>query len=219
MDGRDTPPESGIDFLRALEQKMREYGVGQIASVSGRYYAMDRDNRWERIELAYRAVVHGEAETHSSDPVAALQKSYEQGVTDEFVKPIVITKGNGAASSPVAAIHDDDAVIFFNFRADRARQMTRALIEPGFDKIADAKRPKNLFYVAMTQYDKNWPWLKYVIAPEKLESSKSCSTKTCVARKPKSTPTSPISSTAASKSRLAAKSAFSYPRRKLQPTT
>jgi 2,3-bisphosphoglycerate-independent phosphoglycerate mutase len=148
---------------------MRELGVGEIATLTGRYYAMDRDNRWERVELAYRAVVHGEAETLSDDPIAALQKSYEQGVTDEFVKPIIITKGNGAAAAPIATIHDDDAVIFYNFRADRARQMTRALIEPGFDKIADAKRPKNLFYVAMTQYDKNWPWLKYVIAPEKLE--------------------------------------------------
>jgi 2,3-bisphosphoglycerate-independent phosphoglycerate mutase len=114
-------------------------------------------------------VVHGEAETHSKDPAAALQKSYEQGVTDEFVKPVVLTKGEGASVEPVGPIHDDDAVIFYNFRADRARQMTRALIEPGFDKITDSKRPANLFYVAMTQYDKNWPWLKYVIAPEKLE--------------------------------------------------
>ncbi len=136
MDGRDTPPNSGRDYLRQLQQKMRELGAGEIATVVGRYYAMDRDNRWERIELAYRAVVHGEA---------------------------------GLSAPPVAMIRDDDAVIFYNFRADRARQMTRALAEPGFDKIVDPKRPKNLFYVAMTQYDKNWPWLKYVIAPEKLE--------------------------------------------------
>src|ERR1700676_1698305 len=169
MDGRDTPPNSGRDYVRRLQQKMRELGVGEIATLTGRYYAMDRDNRWERVELAYRAVVHGEAETHSNDPIAALQKSYEQGVTDEFVKPIVITKGDGAAAVPGGTIHRDDAVIFYNFRADRARQMTRALVEPGFDKITDADRPKNLFYVAMTQYDKNWPWLKYVIAPEKLE--------------------------------------------------
>jgi 2,3-bisphosphoglycerate-independent phosphoglycerate mutase len=148
---------------------MRELAVGEIATLTGRYYAMDRDNRWERVELAYRAVVHGLAETASNDPLAALQNSYEQGVTDEFVKPVVITKGDGAAAAPVGTIHDDDAVIFYNFRADRARQMTRALVEPGFDKITDRKRPKNLFYVAMTQYDKNWPWLKYVIAPEKLE--------------------------------------------------
>src|SRR5580704_8942536 len=169
MDGRDTPPNSGRDFVRQLQQKMRELGVGQIASLVGRYYAMDRDNRWERMELAYRAVVHGEAEMRTDDPVAALQKSYEQDVTDEFVKPIVVTKGSGASAAAVGPIRDDDAVIFFNFRADRARQMTNALAAPDFDKFVDAKRPKNLFFVAMTQYDKNWPWLKYVIAPEKLE--------------------------------------------------
>src|SRR5881296_1483357 len=169
MDGRDTPPESGRDYLRQLQQKMRELGCGQIATVIGRYYAMDRDNRWERIEKAYRAMVHGEAETRSDDPIAAIQRSYEQGVTDEFVMPIVITRGKESGAAPVALIRDDDAVIFFNFRADRARQTTRALAAPDFDKFTDVKRPQNLFYVAMTQYDKNWPWLKYVIAPEKLE--------------------------------------------------
>src|ERR1700736_60687 len=169
MDGRDTPPHSGRDFVQQLQQKIRELGVGQIATLVGRYYAMDRDNRWERIELAYRAVVHGEAETRTDDPVAALQHSYEQDVTDEFVKPIVVTKGTGASAMPVGLIGDDDAVIFFNFRADRARQMTFALASPDFDKFSDPQRPKNLFYVAMTQYDKNWPRLKYVIGPEKLE--------------------------------------------------
>ncbi|HET8922850.1 MAG TPA: 2,3-bisphosphoglycerate-independent phosphoglycerate mutase [Candidatus Acidoferrum sp.] len=169
MDGRDTQPNSGRDYVRQLQQKMRELGVGEIASLVGRYYAMDRDNRWERIELAYRAMVHGETETKTNDPVAALERSYEQGVTDEFVKPIVVTKGSGASATQVGLIRDDDAVIFFNFRADRARQMTLALAAPGFDKFADAKRPKNLFFVGMTQYEKNWPWLKYVIAPEKLE--------------------------------------------------
>src|SRR5438128_6961307 len=169
LDGRDTPPNSGRDYVRQLQQKMRELGVGEIATVVGRYYAMDRDNRWERIELAYRALVHGEAETKTSDAVDALAKSYESGVTDEFVKPVVITKGSGATAAPVGVIRDDDAVIFYNFRADRARQMTYALAAPDFDKFSDAKRPKNLFYVAMTQYDKNWPWLQSVIKPEKLE--------------------------------------------------
>src|SRR5579864_5470508 len=169
MDGRDTPPYSGLDFVQQLQQKIRELVVGQIATLVGRYYAMDRDNRWERMELAYRAVVHGEAETRTDDPLAALQRSYEQDVTDEFVKPIVVTKGSGPTAPAVGPIRDDDAVIFFNFRADRARQMTYTLAAPGFDKFADPKRPKNLFYVAMTQYDKNWPWLKYVIGPEKLE--------------------------------------------------
>jgi 2,3-bisphosphoglycerate-independent phosphoglycerate mutase len=169
MDGRDTPPTSGRNYVRQLQQKMRELGVGEIATVVGRYYAMDRDNRWERVELAYRAMVHGEAEVHSSDAVAALERSYEQGVTDEFVKPVVIARGLGPSAPPVGLIRDDDAVIFYNFRADRARQMTFALASPDFDKFSDAKRPKNLFYVAMTQYDKHWPWLQYVIAPEKLE--------------------------------------------------
>ncbi len=95
MDGRDTPPHSGRDFVQQLQQKTRDLGVGQIATLVGRYYAMDRDNRWERMELAYRAVVHGEAETRTDDPLAALQCSYEQDVTDEFVKPIVVTKGSG----------------------------------------------------------------------------------------------------------------------------
>ena len=168
-DGRDTPPTSGRDYVRQLQQKMRELGVGEIATVVGRYYAMDRDNRWERIELAYRAMVHGEAEARFNDPVAALERSYEQGVTDEFVKPVVIMRDSGTSATPVGLIRDDDAVIFYNFRADRARQMTYALAGPDFDKFADPKRPKNLFYVAMTRYDKNWPWLRHVLTPEKLE--------------------------------------------------
>ena len=169
LDGRDTPPHSGIDYLQQLQQGMRENGIGRIATVIGRYYAMDRDNRWERIEKAYRAMIHGEAEHRSSDPIEAVRRSYEQGVTDEFVRPVVITTGAGTATQPVGLVRDDDAVIFFNFRADRARQMTRALAEPGFDKFADPKRPKNLFLVAMAQYEKTWPWLQYVLGPEKVE--------------------------------------------------
>ena len=170
-DGRDTPPESGMAFLQQLEQKMRELGVGRIASVSGRYYAMDRDNRWERIERAYRAVVHGQSETTFSDPIAAVRASYEKGVTDEFILPVAITETPepGRPAAPRGPIRDDDAVIFFNFRADRARQMTRAIAEPDFKEFADPDRPKNLCYVAMTQYEKTWPWLRYVQAPEKLE--------------------------------------------------
>ena len=168
-DGRDTGPNSGRDYVRQLQQKMRELGVGEIATVVGRYYAMDRDNRWERVRLAYDALVHGQAETKSHDPVAALQTSYEQGVTDEFIKPVVITRGTGPAAEPMGLIRDRDAVIFFNFRADRARQMTLALAAPNFDKFVDEKRPENLFFVAMTKYDKNWPWLQAVITPEKLE--------------------------------------------------
>jgi len=170
MDGRDTPPESGLGFLQQLEKQMREYRVGRIASVSGRYYAMDRDNRWERVEKAYRAVVHGQAEASFADPLAAMRASYEKGVTDEFTIPVPIEAiAPGHPPVPRAVIRDDDAVIFFNFRADRARQMTRAIAELGFHEFADPDRPKNLYYVGMTQYEKTWPWLRYVQGPEKLE--------------------------------------------------
>jgi len=169
LDGRDTPPHSGIDYLRQLQQKMRELGVGSIASIVGRYYAMDRDNRWERVERAYRAVVHGEAERRSADPIDAVRKSYEQGTTDEFVEPVVMTTGSDATAKPLAQIRDEDAVIFFNFRADRARQMTRAIAEPGFDKFADPARPKDLFFLAMSLYDKTFSWLRFLFGPEKLE--------------------------------------------------
>jgi 2,3-bisphosphoglycerate-independent phosphoglycerate mutase len=171
MDGRDTPPNSGIDFVLQLEQKMREFGVGQIASISGRYYAMDRDNRWERIEKAYRAMVHGDTEVKFSDAATAVRASYEKGVMDEFIIPATITAEEmpDIPSAPRALIRDDDAVIFFNFRADRARQITLALAQPGFDKFADPARPQNLTYVAMTQYEKTWPWLRYILAPGKLE--------------------------------------------------
>ena len=166
MDGRDTPPTAGVDYLRRVEQKMRECGTGQIATVMGRYYAMDRDNRWPRIEKAYRAMVHGEG-TKASNPIEGIQRSYEQGVTDEFVVPMVITD---KAGNPRGQIRDEDAVIFFNFRADRARQMTRSLAEPGFDRFTDPKRPKNLFYVTMTQYDKTFTWVPYLLAQEKVEN-------------------------------------------------
>ncbi len=171
MDGRDTPPNSGIEFVLQLEQKIKEYGVGQIATVVGRYYAMDRDNRWERVEKAYRAMVHGDAEVKVGDPVAAVQASYNANVTDEFVLPAVITTeaAPGKSAEPRGLIRDDDAVIFYNFRADRAREMTKALVEPGFDKIVDPARPKNLLFVGMTQYEKSWSWLRYIIGPEKLE--------------------------------------------------
>ena len=169
LDGRDTPPHSGIDYLRQLQQQMREIGAGRIASLTGRYYAMDRDNRWERVERAYRAVAHGESELRAADPIEAVRKSYESGVSDEFAAPVVITAGAGPAAPALARIRDDDAVIFFNFRADRARQMTRAIAEPGFDKFADPARPKNLCFVAMTQYDKSYAWLRYVLGPEKVE--------------------------------------------------
>ncbi len=167
MDGRDTPPHSGVDFLAQLQQEMAALGLGQLASVSGRYYAMDRDNRWERTQRAYRAVVHGQAEFAHSDPLQAVRDSYAREVTDEFIVPIVITDAQG---QPRTKIRDNDAVIFFNFRADRARQMTRALAEPGFDRFIDPDRPKDLFMVTMTRYDKTFDWVPYVFGPQSVEN-------------------------------------------------
>jgi 2,3-bisphosphoglycerate-independent phosphoglycerate mutase len=172
-DGRDTPPNSGIAFLQQLQKKMNELGLGKIATVSGRYYAMDRDNRWERIQRAYDAMVHARGEAKFPDAVSALKASYERLVTDEFIVPAVITAGDAdahaASSSPTALIRDDDAVVFFNFRADRARQITRALVAPGFKEFVDRAHPQNLFFVGMTQYEKTWPWLHYLQGAEKLE--------------------------------------------------
>jgi len=167
MDGRDTLPTNGAGYLEQLQQKMREYNCGKIATVNGRYYAMDRDRRWERIAKAYNAMVFADAEGgKQSDPVQGMKESYNKGVTDEFVIPFVCTDSREQA---LATIRDDDSCICFNFRADRARQITRALVEPGFDKFQDSARPRNLKFVAMTQYEKTWPWLQYIIGPEKLE--------------------------------------------------
>jgi len=167
LDGRDTPPTTGVDYLAQLQKKMRALGVGELASISGRYYAMDRDARWERLEKAYRALVHGQADFTSSDPLAAVRDSYTRGVTDEFVVPIVLTDSHG---NPRAQVKDSDAVIFFNFRADRARQLTRALTAPAFDKFTDGMRPKDLFFVSMTQYDKTFTWIPYAFGPQTVEN-------------------------------------------------
>ncbi|MDD3796697.1 MAG: 2,3-bisphosphoglycerate-independent phosphoglycerate mutase, partial [Lachnospiraceae bacterium] len=128
LDGRDTPPESGKDFVQALQDKMNELGVGEIATVSGRYYAMDRDNRWDRVQKAYLALTAGEGEKASSG-VEAVAQSYAKGETDEFVLPTVVMK-DGA---PTAMIQDNDSVIFFNFRPDRAREITRTFCCDDFD--------------------------------------------------------------------------------------
>lgn len=149
--GRDTPPSSGKDFVMQLEEKMNELGVGKVASVMGRYYAMDRDNRWDRVELAYRALTDGEGNQNESAP-AAIQASYDDGKTDEFVVPCVITE-NG---QPRGRICDGDSVIFFNFRPDRAREITRAFCDDAFQGFA---RPKklDLVYVCFTDYDETIP--------------------------------------------------------------
>jgi 2,3-bisphosphoglycerate-independent phosphoglycerate mutase len=129
LDGRDTPPRSGAEYLSQLEAQLSRIGVGKIATVAGRYYSMDRDKRWERVKLGYDAIVYGQGKTASS-AAGAIQASYANGVNDEFVIPVVLVNAEGA---PVATIKDNDSIIFFNFRADRARQMTQALVEPSFN--------------------------------------------------------------------------------------
>ena len=147
MDGRDTLPHSGKDFMREFMTKSREIGIGKIATISGRYYAMDRDNRWKRIEKAYNAIVFGKGEEFF-DPIDAIQKSYDNNITDEFIIPKVIFE-NG---KPVASVEENDGVVFFNFRSDRARQITRAFILPGFDKF-QRKEFQNLKYITFSEYD------------------------------------------------------------------
>ena len=159
LDGRDTPPESAEKYVAAMQDKCREIGVGEIASLIGRYYAMDRDKRWERIERAYKLLVHADGE-RAADPLAAIQKSYERSVTDEFVEPIVLMRND----QPVATIQDGDSVIFFNFRADRARQITSALAVPGFDDFPTPNRPHTHF-VCFAVYDKTYP-LPVAFPPE-----------------------------------------------------
>jgi 2,3-bisphosphoglycerate-independent phosphoglycerate mutase len=161
MDGRDTPPESGAAFIEGILQQMRTIGVGKIASVEGRYYAMDRDKRWERIERAFGAMVLGNGEK-ATDPVAAVRRSYEKGVTDEFIEPITIVDSR---HEPVGLIRDGDACMFFNFRADRGREMTMALMDPLLETPSRSLAPKNLSYLTMTQYDKSFT-VPYVIAPQ-----------------------------------------------------
>jgi len=161
LDGRDTPPTNGAGYVEQLQQQMRTIGVGTIATVSGRYYAMDRDKRWERTEKAYAAMVLGQG-LHAMNPLEAVRESYERGVTDEFVVPIVITDKRG---QPLATIRDEDAVIFFNFRADRVRQITRALTDPTLEGIPRSSMPQRLHYVCLTQYDKTLQ-LPYVLGPE-----------------------------------------------------
>ena len=159
LDGRDVPPESAASSLKYLAEAINRTGVGEIATMAGRYYAMDRDNRWERIEKAYRAMVEGRGPTAKSAP-EALAASYQAGLSDEFLVPTVMIRNDG---SPVAKIGADDVVFVFNFRADRVRQITRALADPQFERFA---RPfgKPRWIGGMAQYDENFA-LPYAFAP------------------------------------------------------
>ncbi|MGH9328467.1 MAG: 2,3-bisphosphoglycerate-independent phosphoglycerate mutase [Terriglobia bacterium] len=162
LDGRDTPPTRGAEYLTALQEKMKEFGVGKVSTVTGRYYAMDRDNRWERIQKAYDAMVNGEG-NKAPDPMAAVKEFYQQGITDEFMLPIVVTENH----QPVSLIRSGDAVMFFNFRADRARQTTRALTQPDLVTFPRRNFPEDLFYLCMTRYDRTFT-LPFVFSPQEL---------------------------------------------------
>ena len=161
LDGRDVPPSSGKGFVARLQDYVTELGLGTIATVMGRFYAMDRDNRWERVERAYAAMVYGEA-PFEADPVAAVQKSYDNGVTDEFVEPVVCAEN--------ACIGEGDSIIFFNFRPDRAREITRTFVDPDF---AGFERKKGFFpvhYVCTTEYDATMPNVEVAYPRQKLNN-------------------------------------------------
>jgi len=159
-DGRDVSPTSGINFIKELQEKIKEIGIGNIATISGRYYAMDRDNRYERTQKAYEAMTQGIG-VENSDPVDAVKKSYENEITDEFIKPVVVNKD--------CIVKDKDSVIFYNFRPDRARQITRAFVDDDFDKFE--RKKLDLTYITMTQYDKTIKNIDIAFEPQELKNT------------------------------------------------
>lgn len=165
LDGRDVPPTIGKQQLIELQDKIEEIGIGKIATVSGRYYAMDRDKRWERTKLAYDAMVLGEGKQDSC-PIDAVAKSYSEGINDEFVLPTVITQ----SGKPIATIDNEDSIIFFNFRPDRARQITRAIVDEDFDGFHRDKKV-DTFYITMTEYDKTIGNVSIAYKTEKPENT------------------------------------------------
>ena len=164
LDGRDTPPASGEGYLLKLEEKMKEKGVGKIASISGRFYSMDRDKRWERVQKSYDALVYGKGEKATS-AISAIESSYQKEVFDEFVEPTVICNNE----EPIATIENHDSVIFFNFRPDRARELTRSLVDPEFDGFET--KTLDLDYVCFTQYDETIPNVEIAFKPESLKNT------------------------------------------------
>ena len=164
LDGRDTPPASGEGYIAELEKKMQEKGVGKIATISGRYYAMDRDNRWDRVEKAYKALVKGEG-IKANSAIAGIEESYQKEVFDEFVEPTVICNDG----NPIAKIAKNDSVIFFNYRKDRAREITRSLVDKEFDKFEREYFP--LYYVCFTTFffnggeEKQYPGEDRILVP------------------------------------------------------
>jgi len=164
LDGRDTLPTSGVQYLTQVQDEMNRLKCGKIATIVGRYYAMDRDKRWDRVQIAYEALVHGEG-IRERDPVRAVENAYKRGETDEFVRPVVI---EGESGDVLPRINDGDAAIFFNFRADRARELTRAFTEPAFAEFETGKRPGLATFVTMTQYDETFD-LPVAFPPQRLE--------------------------------------------------
>ena len=161
MDGRDVPPTSGKDYLAELYKKCDEIGVGEIATVMGRYYAMDRDNRWERVVKAYKAMTEGEGVKFDC-ACKMMEESYANDVTDEFIVP--------AVSEKAVPVKDNDSIVFFNFRPDRAREITRAFVDPAFSGF-EREQLKGLYYVCMTQYDATMPNVHVAFKPESLENT------------------------------------------------
>ncbi len=164
LDGRDTPPASGESYITQLQEKMKEKGVGKIASICGRFYAMDRDKRWQRVNKAYDAMVRGIG-NKAKTAISAIEESYQKEIFDEFIEPTIMCSGD----KPVATIGKNDSVIFYNFRPDRAREITRALVDDEFNEFETEKL--DLYYVCFTQYDETLPNVKIAFKPEVLANT------------------------------------------------
>lgn len=167
LDGRDTPPSSGKEYLVQLEEEIRDIGAGKIATISGRYYAMDRDQRWDRIEKAYNALLLG-CGNKATTAGECIDNSYSAGVTDEFVIPTVLNDENGL---PIGKIEENDSIIFFNFRPDRARELTRAIVDTDFNGFEREKVLKNFFFVCFTRYDDTLPNVNIAFKPQRLDNT------------------------------------------------
>ena len=166
LDGRDTPPRSADGYLAELEEGLKDIGLGEIAMISGRYYAMDRDNRWERVQLAYDALTLGTG-LYAGSSKEAIESAYARGEDDEFVKPTLIDRGDRGPG----IVQDGDAIVFFNFRADRARELTRAFTEPDFDGFTMERKYSEIFFVTMTEYDAEFSHVHIAYPPESIENT------------------------------------------------
>lgn len=162
LDGRDVPPRCAVQYVVQCEETMKQTGVGSIATISGRYYSMDRDNRWERVSLAYQAMTSGIGE-YADSAVSAVENAYDRGENDEFVRPTIVNSEG--------LIRDEDAIIMFNFRPDRAREITRTFVDPGFSGFQREKSPEDLYYACMTQYDKTMPNVHVAYLPQNLKNT------------------------------------------------